>query len=109
MTTTTSTASTASTPTTTGSELCFRAMGCDVHVLVVGGRPGLLQVARERIEELEQRWSRFRATSEISRLNALAGSTVRLSPITLGLVQRALQGARVAGGRYDPTVLGDVL
>jgi hypothetical protein len=84
-------------------------MGCDVHVLVVGGRPSLLQVARERIEELEQRWSRFLATSEISRLNALAGLPVRLSPITVGLVERALEGARVTGGRYDPTVLGDVL
>jgi thiamine biosynthesis lipoprotein len=28
---------------------------------------------------------------------------------TLGLVGRALEGARVTGGRYDPTVLGDVL
>jgi thiamine biosynthesis lipoprotein ApbE len=95
--------------TTTGSELRFRAMGCDVHVLVVGGRPGLLQAARGRVEELEQRWSRFRATSEISRLNALAGSSVRLSPLTIGLVERALEGARVTGGRYDPTVLGDLL
>jgi thiamine biosynthesis lipoprotein len=88
--------------------LRFRAMGSDVHVLV-NGPAGLLQVAHDRIEELERRWSRFRPDSEISRLNALAGSPMAVSPETLGLVGRALEGARVTGGRYDPTVLGDLL
>ena len=95
--------------TTAAAELRFRAMGCDVHVLVVDGPRHLLPLARDRVEELERRWSRFRPGSEISRLNHLAGSPVQLSPVTLGLVRRALQGARVTGGRYDPTVLGDVL
>jgi thiamine biosynthesis lipoprotein len=90
------------------AELRFRAMGTDVHVLV-NGPADLLQVARDRVEELERRWSRFRPDSEISRLNALAGSPMAVSPETLGLVGRALEGARVTGGRYDPTVLGDVL
>jgi thiamine biosynthesis lipoprotein len=90
------------------SELRFRAMGSDVHVLV-NGPAGLLQMARDRVEELERRWSRFRPDSEISRLNALAGSPMAVSPETLGLVGRALEGARITGGRYDPTVLGDVL
>jgi FAD:protein FMN transferase len=88
--------------------LRFRAMGSDVHVLV-NGPAGLLQMARDRVEELERRWSRFRPDSEISRLNALAGSPMAVSPETLGLVGRALEGARITGGRYDPTVLGDVL
>jgi thiamine biosynthesis lipoprotein len=95
--------------TATPAELRFRAMGCDVHVLVVGGPPDLVELARDRVEELERRWSRFRPESEISRLNLLAGSPVHLSAVTLGLVRRALEGARVTGGRYDPTVLGDVL
>ena len=90
------------------AELRFRAMGSDVHVLV-DGPPALLQVARDRVEELERRWSRFRPDSEISRLNALAGSAMVVSPETLGLVGRALEGARVTGGRFDPTVLGDLL
>jgi thiamine biosynthesis lipoprotein len=90
------------------AELRFRAMGSDVHVLV-NGPADLLPVARDRVEELERRWSRFRPDSEISRLNALAGSPMAVSPETLGLVGRALEGARVTGGRYDPTVLGDVL
>jgi thiamine biosynthesis lipoprotein len=90
------------------AELRFRAMGSDVHVLV-NGPAGLLQVARDRVQELERRWSRFRPDSEISRLNALAGSPMAVSVETLGLVGRALEGARVTGGRFDPTVLGDVL
>jgi FAD:protein FMN transferase len=94
---------------TAPAELRFRAMGCDVHVLVVGGPRGLARLARDRVEELERRWSRFRPGSEISRLNRLAGSPVHVSPVTLGLVRRALEGAAVTGGRYDPTVLGDVL
>ncbi len=97
------------TATAAATELRFRAMGCDIHLLIVGGPPRLLELARERVLELEGRWSRFQPTSEISRLNALAGSPVPVSSSTLGLVQRALDGARVTGGRYDPTILGDVL
>jgi thiamine biosynthesis lipoprotein len=96
-------------PTTVApAELRFRAMGSDAHVLV-NGPAGLLQLARDRIEELERRWSRFRPDSEISRLNALAGWPMAVSVETLGLVGRALEGARATGGRYDPTVLGDLL
>ena len=67
------------------AELRFRAMGSDAHVLV-NGPAGLLQVARDRVEKLERRWSRFRPDSEISRLNALAGSPMAVSPETLGLM-----------------------
>jgi thiamine biosynthesis lipoprotein len=91
------------------TETRFHAMGSEVHLLVVGGPASLLEVARELVEELERRWSRFRPTSEISRLNQLAGHPVRVSAATLTLVQRALAGARITGGRYDPTVLGAVL
>ncbi len=84
-------------------------MGSDIHVIVVGGSPRLLETAREFIEDLEDRWSRFRPNSEISRMNAVAGFPARVSATTLALVQRALEGARVTGGRYDPTVLGAVL
>jgi len=90
-------------------EARFRAMGSDVHVIVVGGRVTLLEAARELIEELELRWSRFKPSSEISRLNAHRAEPVRVSPPTLALVQRALEGAHITGGRYDPTVLDAVL
>jgi thiamine biosynthesis lipoprotein len=91
------------------AEARFRAMGSDVHVVVVGGPLSLLDTARDVIEDLEGRWSRFRPTSEVSRMNVLAGVPVRVSLPTLALVQRALEGAWITGGRYDATVLGDVL
>ena len=91
------------------AELRFRAMGCDVHVLLAGGRPERLDTSRELIDDLERRWSRFRADSEISLLNRHAGRPVRVSRQTLELVWHALEGARVTSGRYDPTVLGAVL
>jgi len=87
----------------------FRAMGTDVHVLVVGGPPALPGIARELVEALEARWSRFRPASEIARLNEHAGRPVRVSPETLTLVRRAIDGASMTAGRYDPTVLGAVL
>lgn len=83
-------------------------MGTVAHV-VVHGDPALADRAVAEIERLEQRWSRFLPTSEISALNRGAGTWVDVSPETLELVQRAVQAAEVTGHRYDPTVLGDVL
>jgi FAD:protein FMN transferase len=91
------------------AEARFRAMGSDIHVVVVGGTLSLIDAARDLIEDLEARWSRFRPTSEISLMNTLAGMPVRVSSPTLALVQRALEGAWITGGRYDATVLGAVL
>ena len=42
-------------------------------------------------------------------MNALAGMPVRVSPETIALVQRALDGVRLTGGRFDPSVLGAVV
>lgn len=90
-------------------EARFRAMGSEAHLVVVGGDRSFLDAAWRRIEALETRWSRFRPSSEISLLNERAGSPVRVSPETLRLVRHALEGASVTEGRFDPTVLGDVV
>jgi FAD:protein FMN transferase len=88
-------------------------MGTDAHVIAIArasrAASSAVDRARERVEELEALWSRFRPTSEISVLNALAGVPVRVSPETIALVQRALDGVRLSGGRFDPTVLGAVV
>jgi len=85
-------------------------MGSDAHVLIVGGSPGLLGRARRRVEDLERRWSRFRPDSEISRLNDRAGADPQpVSAETLLLLERAVDAWRLTDGRFDPTVLGDVL
>jgi thiamine biosynthesis lipoprotein len=90
-------------------ELEFKAMGSDVHVIVVDGQPGLGEWARRRIDELERRWSRFLPDSELSRATALAGTWVTVSPETVLLVERAIEAWRFTGGAFDPTVLGAVI
>ena len=86
----------------------FRAMGSDVHVVVVGGSVDTLDRAVERIEQLESRWSRFRADSEVTMLNNDAGRAVAVSPDTRRLlVDRSIEAWRLTGGSFDPTLLDD--
>jgi thiamine biosynthesis lipoprotein len=81
-------------------------MGTTAHVVVVGdGAVQLAQRAVDEITELERKWSRFRSDSEISRANAHAGSHVVVSPETLLLVERSIEGWERSGGVFDPTVL----
>jgi FAD:protein FMN transferase len=87
----------------------FRAMGSDAHVIVVGGPSGLAERARNRIDQLERRWSRFRPDSEVNVLTDRAGSRVVVSADTRLLVERAIEAWRLTGGAFDPTVLGAVL
>ena len=83
------------------SDLTFDAMGSPAHVIVVGDS-ALGDVARQRIDDLESKWSRFLPASELSRLNE-AGSAV-VSADTILLVERSVQGWRASEGRFDPTV-----
>jgi FAD:protein FMN transferase len=89
-------------------ERIARVMGTTAHVIVTDGRPGLVDRAIERLEDLEARWSRFRDDSEISRLNERPGVPVRVSRCTYELVERALEGWRLTSGRFDPTLLAEL-
>src|SRR4051812_14620460 len=90
------------------TETRMRIMGSDGH-LVVAGDPKLLRRARIRLDELEARWSRFVPASEVSRVNRHAGEPVAVSADTRLLFTRALDGWRLTGGGFDPTVLGAML
>jgi len=91
----------------------FRAMGTDVEVLVLGpvggpvdgGADDLGERAAVAIERLESKWSRFRPTSELCRLNEAGGSPVIVSQETLSVIERAVDAWKSTGGRYDPTIL----
>ncbi|MFI5046546.1 MAG: FAD:protein FMN transferase [Acidimicrobiia bacterium] len=88
----------------------LRAMGTDVTVVVHGTAfAGLEASAAAFLERLEARWSRFRAASELSRLNAAHGEWVVVSPDTFDLVALAVDAWRETGGRFDPTVLPALL
>jgi thiamine biosynthesis lipoprotein len=84
-------------------------MGTDVEVLAVGADDAAMtrlgQVAADELEAREARWSRFRPTSELCRLNDAAGAPVVVSAGTFSLIARAVEAWRDTGGRYDPTVL----
>ncbi|MFN8023940.1 MAG: FAD:protein FMN transferase [Acidimicrobiales bacterium] len=83
----------------------WHAMGTQVHVVVVGGDRGHLALARNRIDTLERRWSRFRHDSEVSRLNAAQGEPLEVSADTALLVALAQHAWRLTGGTFDPTLL----
>lgn len=84
-------------------------MGSDAHLIVVGGSSGLIDEARQGIDQLESRWSRFRLDSEISSLNMMPGTPVAVSEDTRFLVGRAIEAWRITGGGFDPLVLPDVI
>ena len=91
--------------------VAFRAMGTDVRVAVpleVSDDVVGTAVARVRaeFEDQEQRFSRFRADSELSRVNAAAGSAIAVSGPFAEVLGLALRAAGTSGGRFDPTVLG---
>ena len=65
----------------------------------------LLERGEARLRELEARWSRVVATSDITRANQAAGTEVAVHPDTIAVVQRALDGWRQTGGRFDATTL----
>lgn len=87
----------------------WAAMGTTARLVVVGGDETLVALATDRIDTLEQRWSRFLPTSEISRLNAAAGTPCVVSDDTALLVEQLVIAWQRTGGRFDPTVLDTLL
>jgi thiamine biosynthesis lipoprotein len=85
-------------------------MGTDVAVVTPddAGHPEVVARVRTTFEREEQRCSRFRDDSELSRLNRSAGSWCEVSAGFETLVRFALGQARVTDGRFDPTMLAAV-
>jgi thiamine biosynthesis lipoprotein len=81
----------------------FRAMGTAVELHVEAeGAGDAFDAAEAEFERLEQVMSRFRADSELSRLND-AGS-LEVSADLAEVVELALAARERTGGRFDPTV-----
>jgi thiamine biosynthesis lipoprotein len=87
----------------------FRAMGSAVEVIVVGAPVSLAHEAQRRVEELEQRWSRFLPDSEISRINAAQGAPVEVAESTVALIEAMVSGSLATDGAYDPTLLAPLV
>ncbi|MCE2808754.1 MAG: FAD:protein FMN transferase [Actinobacteria bacterium] len=79
---------------------------CVVRVVVANDRAEpILDRVEARMHELEKRWSRFLADSELSQLNDLSGAPVFVSRETFELVSLAIDAWRATGGLFDPTML----
>ncbi|HEX4979643.1 MAG TPA: FAD:protein FMN transferase [Acidimicrobiales bacterium] len=80
----------------------FAVMGSTAMV-ALDGPAALLRVARQRLEDLEHKWSRFRRDSEVSRLNR-ARHPLRVSADTRRLLACAAAAWHHTEGVFDPTV-----
>jgi thiamine biosynthesis lipoprotein len=89
----------------------FPSMGSTIEIILVSREPAQLEavatfgLAERLAAEWEQTFSRFRPESEISRLNARAGQPVPVSELLYSAIEIALDGARLSGGLFDPTIL----
>jgi thiamine biosynthesis lipoprotein len=70
--------------------------------------PGALDAARAAVERelnrIDRACSRFRADSELSRINARAGRLTQVSPLLAEALEIALRAAELTDGDVDPTV-----
>lgn len=86
----------------------FRAMNTGITLAAEGdteaARAGFV-AARGFIDESEERFSRFRETSELTQLNRSAGSWFTASPALFEVVETALQLVDQTSGLFDPSIL----
>ncbi len=88
----------------------FRAIGTTASVLTSDG-DGLdlaTAVVRAEVDALDVVASRFRADSELARLNSSAGRAIPVSSLLLEVLEDALAAAEETDGLVTPTV-GDAL
>ena len=88
------------------SRATWRALGSGVELRL--SEPGELSAARARVEReldvIDRTCSRFRADSELSRLNSRTGRPVRVSPLLMEALDLALAAAMLSEGDVDPTL-----
>lgn len=87
----------------------YEAMGTELVVLAPESAPATGPRVRALFAEWEQRFSRFRPESELSRVNAAAGRPVEVSAPFAEVASVALAAARATGGLFDPTLLEQLL
>jgi thiamine biosynthesis lipoprotein len=84
----------------------WKALGTSVHVLATDadGLGRTTTAVSEVLEDVDTAYSRFREDSELSRLNASPGRTVRVSPLLATAIDAAQRAARLTDGAVDPTI-----
>jgi FAD:protein FMN transferase len=82
----------------------FPCMGNTANIVVIGEQH-LLQIARLRLADLENKWSRFIDTSEISIINTADGKEKYVSQDTITLVRYLVDAQSRTNGLFDPSLL----
>ncbi len=86
----------------------FRAMGCQMLAIVEADEAraaNVLAHVPRWFAEWENVLSRFRADSELNRLNASAGRPVRVSETLWQVLEKSLEAANASNGLVTPAVL----
>jgi len=87
----------------------FRAMNTTILLGVESRYPlQTFEIAEQYIEQNEQRFTRFRETSELTALNRSAGDWFEVSPEMLDLLIIALECHQSTNGIFDPAILPDL-
>src|SRR6266849_6045521 len=83
-----------------------RALGTSMRLIVT--RPEMLTAAKAAVDRvitaIDEAASRFRADSELSRINREPGRQMRISRLLAQALAAGLRGARLTDGAVDPTV-----
>lgn len=87
----------------------FPVMGVTGNIVLVDAPEGLGENARRRLDQLEARWSRFRADSDISRINSAGGSWTAVSRDTLVLLRYMQQANIATRGAFNPSLLPETV
>ncbi len=87
---------------------CARWQALGTSVVLRVSDPARIELARAAVERelgaVDRACSRFRADSELSRANALAGRPTEAGPLLIEALAQALRAAELTGGDVDPTV-----
>ena len=87
----------------------FRVMASITQVTLVDPEAGAAEYAEARLRELEQRWSRFIDTSDVTLINQNPEAWVPVGRDTIRLIQAMQLASDATGGSFDPTFLHQLL
>jgi thiamine biosynthesis lipoprotein len=84
----------------------WRALGTRVSVFVTdpAALADVCRLVERELDEIDLACSRFRADSELTRVNNAKGQWVGVSSLFLEALQSALRAARLTDGAVDPTI-----
>jgi FAD:protein FMN transferase len=83
----------------------FRVFGTTATLLLTGGAamPAARELADAELAAVDLACSRFRADSELTKVNQADGAPTEISPLLATLIGEALRAARLTAGDVDPT------